>query len=632
MFSNLNFDQIRISLRDYLRSNSNFTDYDFDGSNLATIVDLLAYNTYITSYNANMVSNEVFLDSATLRENVVARAREIGYVPRSRTSARASISFFVDTSNFSTNPLTLTLKKGVVVTSNVSVNGVNFVFAIPDDITVPVINNLAFFDNITIYEGTYITQNFTYDSNLPNQRFILENPFIDTSTIQVTVRDTISSTNRKQYRQTKNLFDITSESKIFFIQEIEDQRYEIIFGDGVFGRALEQGNYIEVNYIVCNGESSNGASSFGFSGRIVDNNGRVVTAGISLVTTNSPAQSGKEIESVNSIKSFAPRIYSSQNRAVTTDDYAALIPSIYPEVESVSVFGGEELNPPKFGKVYISIKPINGEFVSYSVKENIKKSLRKYSVAGIVPEILDLKYLYVEIDSTIYYNTNAAPSADYVLTLISENVNNYAKSQEMNQYGARFKYSKFLKIIDESHESVTSNITKINIRRDLRVLTNQFANYEICFGNALYPKSLNGYNIKTSGFNISNLNQTVYIGDVPDSDNRMGRLFYYRLDSDSQPVIVNNNAGKIDYNKGEIILYPVNITNTAKTKNANPIIEISAVPRSNDVIGLQDLYLQIDVNNTTLNMLSDDIASGLDQSGSSYNSTSSYPNGKLIRI
>ena len=632
MFSNLNFDQIQTTLKDYLRSNSNFTDYDFDGSNLSVIIDLLAYNTYLTSYNANVVSNEVFIDSATLRENVVSLAREIGYVPRSRTSSRANVSFFVDTTSFSTNPLTLTLKKGVVATSNLSVNGNSYSFAIPEDITVPVINNIAIFENIDIFEGTYITQNFTYDSNVPNQRFILDNSFIDTSSIRVTVRDIIASTVQRKYIQTNNLFDINSTSKIFFVQEIEDERYELIFGDGIFGKKLEQGNYIEVNYIICNGPEPNGASSFGYSGRILDNNDRVVTSGISLVTTNSSAQSGKEIESIESIKSFAPRIYSAQNRAVTSDDYAALIPQIYPEVESVSVFGGEDLLPPRYGKVFISIKPINGEFVSLAVKNNIKKTLRKYAVAGIVPEILDLKYLYLEIDSTIYYNTNAAPSADFVRTIVSNNIKDYSRSQELNQYGARFKYSKFLNLIDQSHESITSNITKINIRRDLRILTNQFANYEICFGNAAHSKSENGYNIKTSGFTINGINRTLFISDKPNSDKRKGTLFFFALDSDSQPIIIRNNIGSIDYEKGEILLFPVNINSTSKVKNNSPIIEFSIIPKSNDVIGLQDLYLQMDLNNTLLNMLSDDIASGLDQSGTSYNSTSSYPNGKLIRV
>jgi len=297
-FTNLDFDQIKSSIREYLRANSNFTDYDFEGSNLSTLVDVLAYNTYISSYNANMISNEVFIDSATLRENVVSLARNIGYVPHSN---------------------------------------------------------------------------------------------IDIDSINVFVRDTQASTIKSSFKLSRNLFNIDSESRVFFIQEIEDQRYELIFGDGIFGKKLNNLNYIEVSYNITNGESANGVSSFNFNGRILDNNNRVVTTGISLITTNLSSQNGREIESVESIKKYAPRKYSSQNRAVTATDYETIIPTIYPEAESISVFGGEDLNPPKYGRVFISIKPINGPFVSNQVKDNIKSSLRRYSVAGIVPEIIDLR-------------------------------------------------------------------------------------------------------------------------------------------------------------------------------------------------------------------------------------------------
>jgi len=405
-FTNLDFDQIKSSIREYLRANSNFSDYDFEGSNLSTLIDVLAYNTYISSYNANMISNEVFIDSATLRENTVSLARNIGYVPHSRSAAKANISFFVDTTGFSTNPLTLTLKTGVVCTSNTSFGNQNFSFIVPQDVTVPIVNGIALFDNIDIYEGTFLVNTFTVDANNPNQKFILDNPNIDVDSIVVYVRDTQQSTIRNSFKLSRNLFDIDSNSRVFFIQEIEDQRYEIIFGDGIFGKNLENLNYVEVSYNITNGENANGVSSFNFNGRIVDNNNRVVTTGISLVTTNSIAQNGREIESVESIKKYAPRKYSSQNRAVTATDYETIIPVIYPEAESISVFGGEDLTPPKYGRVFISIKPINGAFVSSQVKDNIKNSLRKYAVAGIVPEIIDLKYLYLETDVTTYYNSN----------------------------------------------------------------------------------------------------------------------------------------------------------------------------------------------------------------------------------
>jgi hypothetical protein len=631
-FTNLDFDQIKSSIREYLRANSNFTDYDFEGSNLSIIIDTLAYNTYISSYNANMISNEVFIDGATLRENVVSLARNIGYVPHSRSASKANITFFIDTTQFTTNPLTLTLKSGVVATTSTSFGNQNFSFIIPQDITVPVINGIALFENVDIYEGTFIVNNFNVDANNPNQKFILENANIDIDSINVFVRDTQLSTVKNSFKLSKNLFDISSESKVFFIQEIEDQRYELIFGDGIFGKKLNNLNYIEVSYNITNGESANGASSFNFNGRIVDNNNRVVTTGISLITTNSSSQNGREIESVESIRKYAPRKYSSQNRAVTATDYETIIPTIYSEAESISVFGGEDLNPPKYGRVFISIKPINGPFVSNQIKDNIKSSLRRYSVAGIVPEIIDLKYLYLETDTTAYYNSNSTFEANTIKDVILSNIRNYTNSKELNKYGARFKYSKYLKIIDDSNSAVTSNITKVIMRRDLGVVLNTFADYEICYGNQFHIKTQSGYNIKSSGFNIAGVNETLYLTDIPNSNGLTGTIFFFKLQSSTQPVIVKRNVGIIDYVKGEIKLYPVNIISTSKSSFSRPIIEISVIPKSNDVIGLQDLYLQLDINNITLNMLSDEISSGSDISGSSYKFTSSYTNGDLVRI
>ena len=633
-FTNLDFDQIKTSIRDYLRSNSNFTDYDFEGSNLSTLIDVLAYNTYISSYNANMVSNEVFIDSATLRENVVSLARNIGYVPKSRIASRAIISFFVDTTGFSTNPLTLTIKKGTVCTSSSSFGTESYTFAIPQDVTTPVVDGIASFNDVEVYEGTFLTSNFTVlsENPAPPQRYILENANIDTSTISVTVRDTQSSTSSRKFILSDSLFEVISSSRVFFIQEIEDQRYELIFGDGIFGEKLQSQNFIEASYISSNGESGNGISSFTFNGRIVDNNNNLVTNGISLITTVSPSEGGKEIESIDSIKNYAPRIYSSYNRAVTAADYEALIPKIYPETQSVSVFGGEDLTPPQYGKVFITIKPFYGPFVPNSIKDNLKNKLRKYSVAGIVPEILDLKYLYIEYDSTVYYNTNLAPSSDFVKTIVANNINNYANSIELNKYGARFKYSRYQGIIDDTHESITSNITKIQIRRDLRASLNQFANYEICFGNEFHIKNINGYNIKSSGFKISGIADTLYMSDIPNQDERTGEIFFFKLDSPTQPAIVRRSVGTIDYIKGEILMNSVNIISTSKSVQGQSIVEIAVVPKSNDVIGLQDLYLQLDINKSTLNMLSDDVSSGADPSGTTYTTTSSYTNGNLVRL
>jgi hypothetical protein len=578
-----------------------------------------------------MIANEVFIDSATLRENVVSLAKNIGYTPRSRKSARANISFFVDTTGLTFSPVTLTLKKGLVCTSNSDFLGQSYSFIIPDDITVRVDSNgAASFENIEIYEGTYITQNFTVSSFNPNQRFILDNAEIDTSLISVSVRNSELSSVSKNYILSDSIFSINSESEVFFINEIEDERYELIFGDGVFGKKLQEPNYIEVSYPICNGEEANGVSSFIFSGRILDNNGRVITNGFSILTTNQNSFGGASIESVDSIKKYAPRIYASQNRAVTANDYESLIPRIYAETESVSVFGGEELTPPQYGKVFISVKPENGEYLSTTIKDNIKRELKKYSVAGIVPEIIDLKYLYIEANISAYYNSNKVSGPDYVRTLIFSNIERYSNSPELNKFGARFKYSKFLKMVDDSHESVTSNITNIVMRRDMRPILNSFAEYEICFGNRFHIQKTTGYNIKSSGFQVSGISGTVYMSDAPNSDGRTGRVFLFRLISATQSEIVRNSVGTVDYVKGEIRLNPINIISTVKTKTV-PIIEISISPYSNDVIGLQDLYLQLDINNSTTNMIIDQISSGSDTSGTNYIVSSSYTNGSLVR-
>ena len=640
-FSNLDFDQVKTSLKDYLRSNSDFTDYDFEGSNLSSILDVLAYNTYITSYNANMVTNEVFIDSATLRENVVSLARNIGYLPRSRTASTATISFFVDVTGVTPAPATITLNKGPVA-SSAGQTGVNsYVFCILEDITVPVFTDsngtaVATFDNVKISEGTLVTNAFTSSSVNPDQKFILPNSGIDTSLMTVTVRSNASETTGAKYSSQNSIFDIDSSSKVYFLQEIEDERYEIFFGDDIFGKKLEEGNYVTVEYVVSSGDAANGINNFTFAGRlsyIRNAQSYSVTTGVSLLSTDLKSTGGESIETVDSIKKFAPRIYASQNRAVSANDYETLIPAkIYPETESISVFGGEEVVPPQYGKVFISIKPRTGDFLPNLIKENIKTRLKKYAVAGIVPEILDLKYLYIEVDSKIYYNSNLAPSGEYVSTLVQQNTESYAESTELNRYGARFKYSKFLKVIDESDAAITSNITTLQIRRDMRAVLNSFAEYQIGFGNEFYIKSMSGYNIKSTAFRISGISQEIYLSDIPNSNRETGSIFFFTLPSvnSTSPTIIRRNVGTINYKSGIITLNPVNIL-SGKLKDGQTIVELSACPKSNDVIGLQDLYLQLDISNSNFEMVVDNIASGLDPAASNYTVTSSYHNGNLVR-
>jgi len=632
-FTGLDFDQIKTTLRDYLKSNSNFTDYDFEGSNLSTILDVLAYNTYITSYNANMVANEVFLDSATLRENVVALAKNIGYLPRSKKSSRSTINFFIDTTETFPTPSSLILKKGPVASSGGQFGGESFVFGITEDVTVPVIDGIASFDELTVYEGTMVNQTFVKSDRNLQQRFILDNIGIDLDTLKVSVKESITSSASVKYTRQDNLFTenggstIIGSSTVYFIQEIQDEKYELVFGDGIFGKKLSDGNVVEVSYITTSGDSANGLNNFTFSGNLKYVRNSIeytITSGISLISTFGPASGGEAIESIDSIKKFSPFQYSTQNRVLTSTDYQTLIPNkIYPEAESISVFGGEDLVPPQYGKVFISIKPRNGDFVPNSIKQNIKRDLKKYAVAGIVAEILDLKYLYLETDSKVYYNSNLAPNVPYVSSLIQSTITKYKESTELNRYGARFKYSKFLGIIDQSHPAVTSNITTLRMRRDLGLAIGSFAEYAIDFGNEFHITSMNGFNIRSSPFKVLDIIEDVYLGDIPDLNRKTGIITLYSLpvSGSTEPVIRRKNIGKVDYKKGRITLNPINIV-SGKSKFGQQIMEIFAIPHSNDVIGLQDLYLQLDISN--VEMIVDEISSGSDTAGSTYTTSTSY--------
>ena len=634
-YSNLDFDQIKTSIKDYLRANSTFTDFDFEGSNFSVLIDTLAYNTYITAFNSNMIVNESFLDSATLRENVVSLARNIGYVPRSTTSAKAVISFEatapVDGNGVPTTS-TLTLKAGVVCVGRSSDS--SYTFSIVDDITAPVDTTTAKaqFSNITVYEGSLLSKTFNYDGSL-DQRFILNNAFIDTSTLSVFIKTTASELIKGvEYELSENIFDVDKNSRIYFLQEVQDERYELIFGDGLIGKKLGSdgdGTYINAKYIVTAGKDGNGATNFSFSGTLETENTQVINPGIITVTTNQPSQNGSDIESLDSIKYYAPKLYSSQYRAVTSRDYEAIIKRIYPDTESVSIVGGEELDPPQFGTVQVSIKPKNGSFVSDFNKSIILSELKKYSVSGINQKLVDLKILYVELNSAVYFNNSQTSSPDTLKTRVTNSLTQYSKSLDLNKFGGRIKYSKIQQVIDNTDTAITSNITKVIIRRDLKPEFNKFAQYELCYGNQFHVNA-KGYNIKSTGFKISGESDTVYFTDVPNEDMLTGTISVVKRVNDKERIIIKS-AGTVDYVKGEILLNTLNITSTSLSSG---VIEIQAFPESNDVVGLRDLYVSLSIGKSTINMVRDVIASGDEISGTRFVKdfyTSSYSNGSLIR-
>ena len=616
-FTNLDFNTLRAQIKNYLRSNSNFTDFDFEGSNFSILIDTLAYNSYITAYNTNMAVNESFIDSATLRENVVALARNIGYVPRSKKSASAIISFNVDVSSI--NATQVKLKSGLVALG--SVQGGNYTFSIPDDITVtPNSQGIASFNDISIYEGNYLTKTFVVDSSQTNERYILPNANIDTSSIRVQVSD---SNGILTYNAFTNIFNVNSESRLFLVQEINDEKYQILFGDGIIGKKPDDGATISVSYIVTNGSEGNDAANFTFSGNLVSNSGASIVSNISLLTTTQASKNGDDIESMDSVKYLAPRVYASQYRAVTPNDYKSLIPFLYPNIDSVSAYGGEELDPPQFGKVFITVKPKNGEFLSEITKDIIKNDLKKYTVAGIKQEFLDLMYLYVEFDTTVSYDSGFISDSSNLSSRILSSIDSYSKSADINSFGGRLKYSKLLSQIDKVDTGITSNITTLVIRRNMIPSYNTLATYEVCYGNKFHA-DLEGFNIRSSAFKLEGVDGDVYMTDFPNTNQITGVVRFFVFDGGVIRYI-NTNAGTVDYIKGEVDLFPVNITSTSLSNR----IEIEVTPESNDIVAKENLYIVLDTTgNSKLSLIEDVLVSGSNVSGTNYTPPSSFISNK----
>jgi len=581
-----------------------------------------------------MVVNESFLDSATLRENVVSLARNIGYVPRSRKSSEAIVNLDY---KFNGNSNSVTLKKGLVAVG--VQNNTSFTFSIPEDITVPcpvdassniTVNppRTAQFRNITIYQGTLLKKNFTVNGSL-DQRFILDNSFIDTASIRVFVRKSGASSGL-EYSAVDNITGINEKSNIYLIQEIKDEKYELLFGDGLFGKKLDNGDVVEVSYIITDGKAGNDGKKFSFSADAVDDAGNPLSASTTpVLATIQTAKGGGDIEDIESIKYIAPRVYSSQYRAVTAKDYEGIIQSVFPDAESVSVIGGEELDPPEFGTVVLSVKPRNSTYLSDFTKVQILDRLKSYSIAGINQRIVDPKMLYIELDVTAYYNSNIFSDQDGLKAQLTDSLTSYGKSTNLNAFGGRFKYSDALKIIDDTNNAFTSNITKLIMRRDLKPVFNASTQYELCFGNAFHvnPK---GKNIKSTGFTIEGNGNILYFTDLPHTDLKTGDIAVVQLTelSDEAPPVVLPSAGTVDYVKGEIMINTINITGTSR---ASGVVEMQAYPESNDIIGLKDIYLQLDMSNTKINIVRDTISSGQQISGIGYKVTSSYNNGTITR-
>ena len=588
--NNLDFTEIKSTLKDYMRSQSDFTDYDFEGSALSQLLDVLAYNTYYTAFNANMVVNELFLDSATLRDNVVSLAKQLGYTPKSITSPSAELGFSV---TFPVSgPASIKLKAGTGFVTNYDKTLYRYVTL--KDIKVPVVNNVATFSDVLLNEGSYVLSTFTYDGSLKDQKFKIQNSTADLNTLVVRVYESAGSSVYEEYKKSDNILQVGSEDKVYFVNEIDDEQYELFFGDGILGKKLTDGNVIEISYILTKGSQSNGAKSFTFSGVFLDENNVKVSSPFSVgnIVATSIAQGGSEIESIEKIKFNAPKFYGSQNRAVTSNDYSAIVRNLYPAVSDIIVFGGEDQVPPDYGKVFIAVKPTLANSLTSVTKKELSDKLKSYTVASVKPVFLDPSILFVEIDSKIYYDgakTNLLPAE--VAAKVSTGVNEYLKTSSTEKFNGKFRYSKFIGVIDSSDRSINSNITEITLRKDFYAQINASSFYEICYQNE-FLKDCDNPVVTSTGMTVfEHPNYTSYLED------RDGKIVLYRLDSlTGDKILLNDSVGDVDYVKGEIKLYDFTILKGTFSDNR---IELRVKPSSNDVEVKREVYLDVDISKST---------------------------------
>ena len=586
--ANLDFEDIKSALKDYLRATSDFTDYDFEGSVFSVLLDTLAYNTYYTAFNTNMVVNELFIDSATLRDNVVSLAKQLGYTPKSATAPVAYISFTVTYSN-STSDTELVLRKGTGFVANY--DNTLYQYVTLNDAKGQVSNNVATFTDVPVYEGTQIVNTFTVNTALKNQKFILDNEKIDTNTIEVKVFPTGSSFN-ELYQISNSILDADGNSKIVFLNEVEDERYEIVLGDGVLGKKLENGARVEVSYIKTNGPDSNGVRTFIFSGVLENVNGVSPQNITTSITNVVPSSGGEEIETTAKIKFNAPKSYGAQDRAVTAQDYGAIIRNIYPSTSDIIVFGGEDQVPPEYGKVFIVLKPNDAAFLTSLTKKDITDKLKKYMVASVQPVIVDPSVLYVEISSKIFYNsliTDETPAQ--IRDKVIGSVQSYLDTSDTEKFNGKFRYSKVIGVIDDTERSINSNLTSVMMRKDFYPTLNSTFYYEICFQNEFATDCDNPV-LSSTGFRVTEYpNFDVYVED------RSGKIVLYRLDTvTGEKVVLDSDIGDIDYVNGELKMYALTIIKGTYFDNR---ISVKVKPLSNDIKAFREVYLDVDVANSS---------------------------------
>ena len=586
--ANLDFEDIKATLKDYIKGQTDFTDYDFEGSALANLIDVLAYNTYYTAFNTNMVVNELFIDSATLRDNVVSIAKQLGYRPKSATAPTAYVSFTV-TYSTPTTDTELILKKGTGFISSYDNNIYQYVT--PVDVKAQVANNVATFTNVPIIEGSQVVQNFVVNNSLKSQRFVLDNKNIDTNTISVKVLPTGGSFS-EPYLVADNILGVDGNSKVFFLDEIEDGRYEILLGDGVLGRKLEDQSTISVSYMTTSGPESNGVSTFVFTGVLENPNGVSPASFTTSITSSVASTGGEEMESTQKIKYTAPKSYGTQDRAVTSQDYEAIVRKVYPATSDIIIFGGEDQVPPEYGKVFIALKPNDASYLTSLTKQKIIADLKQYVVASVEPKIVDPSILFVEMTSKIYYNGSATDQTPaQIRDKVIGNVQSYLDISDTEKFNGKFRYSKMVGVIDDSDNTINSNLTAITMRKDFYPQLNSTFYYEVCFQNS-FDKDCDEPVLSSTGFRVTEYpNFDVYVED------RDSKIVLYTLDSvTGEKVVLDKEVGDIDYVSGELKMYNLTIIKGSFFDNR---ISVRVKPLSNDIKALREVYLDVDVANSS---------------------------------
>ena len=611
--SELDFDGIKSNLKTFLSQQNEFTDYDFEGSGMSTLLDVLAYNTHYLGYNANMLANEMYLDSADLRSSVVSLAKQVGYTPTSCTSSTATLTVLVNDATGAS----LTMSRGTKFTT--TVDGQSYSFVNNADVSITPVSGVYQFNNLSIHEGSYLNYKYTANTSDIDQRFIIPNDSVDTATLTVKVQESSSNAITNTYKLATGITSIDSTSKVYFLQEVEGGRFEVYFGDGVTGKAIADGNIVILDYINCNRDAPNGATTFALSGTI----GGFSSA---TITTDSNASGGTGLESIASIKYNAPRDYSAQDRAVTAEDYKTLVKSLYANAQSVQVYGGEDAETPDYGKVYISIKAKSGSNLTVSTKESLVTSLKTYAVASVTPVIIDPETTYITL--VVNFKYDSGKTTKDVTTLQTNVLSKVASynNNELEDFTGMFRYSKLIEAVNDADVSILSNITTVRMYKYFTPTLNSGIKYTLSYNNALYNphsghNSSGGGVISSSGFKVNNdssLNEHFL------DDDGAGNLRLYYL-SGSTRQYTDSTYGTVNYTTGEVILTSAHITSISNVDGATSTqVRVFATPSSNDVVPVRNQVLSIDTSNSTITGEVDAIASGSSQAGTSYTTTSSY--------